>query len=71
MAFCLEIHDLVLSKLVAGRDRDIDYAHQARAHGLLDLDTMRKRVSDLPIEADQRDRVAALVGSLAAVRVKD
>jgi hypothetical protein len=27
VAFCLEIHDLVLSKLVAGRDRDIDYAH--------------------------------------------
>ena len=67
VALCLEIHDLVLSKLVAGRDRDIDYARHASAHGLLDLDTMRERVSELPIETKQRNRVAALVESLADV----
>jgi hypothetical protein len=71
VAFCLEIHDLVLSKLVAGRDRDIDYAQQAHAHRLLDLDTMRERVSKLPVEAEQRGRVAALVESLANVPVRD
>ena len=67
VAFCLEIHDLVLSKLVAGRDRDIDYAHQARAHGLLDVDTLRERVSDLPVAVERRCCVAALVESLADV----
>lgn len=70
VALCLEIHDLVLSKLVAGRARDLDYAHQARAHGLLDLETMRERVCDLPVDVGQRTRVAALVESLAEVAVK-
>lgn len=71
VAFCLERHDLVLSKLVAGRDRDINYAHQARTHGLLDLHIMRERVSELPVEAKQRNRVAALVESLADVHIQD
>jgi hypothetical protein len=51
--------------------RAIDYAHQARAHGLLDLDTMRDRVSELPVEAEQRNRVAALVEGLVGVPVQD
>jgi hypothetical protein len=71
VAMCLEIHDLVLSKLVAGRDRDIDYAHQARAHGLLDLDTMRERVNDLPVGPEHRSRVAAFLDGLAGVPVQD
>jgi hypothetical protein len=70
VARCLEIHDLVLSKLVAGRDRDIDYARQACAHGLLDLDTMRARVDDLPVAPEQRDRVAELVKGLADTGVE-
>jgi hypothetical protein len=65
VALCLEIHDLVLSKLVAGRDRDIDYARQAQTHGLLDLDVMRRRVKDLPVDQADRERVAALVEHLA------
>lgn len=71
VALCLEIHDLVLSKLVAGRDRDIDYARQARAHGLLDLEVVRARVRDLLVEAEQRDRVATLVERLANVPVHE
>lgn len=70
VAYCLEIHDLVLSKLAAGRGRDIEYAQEARAHGLVNLDTMRGRLDDLPISAEHRDRVAALVESLTAVTVK-
>jgi hypothetical protein len=71
VALCLEIHDLVLSKLVAGRDRDIDYAQQARAGGLLDLETMRGRLAGLPVGAEHRDRVAALVDAIASVLVED
>ncbi len=71
VALCLEIHDLVLSKLVAGRARDIDYAHQARAHGLLDLETMRERVHGLPVGPEHLDRVASSVDGLAGVPASD
>jgi hypothetical protein len=67
VALCLEIHDLLLSKLVAGRDRDIDYAREARTHGLVDLDVMRRRVHHLPVDEAHRDRVASLVEHLATV----
>jgi hypothetical protein len=34
IAWCLEAHDLVLSKCVAGRDRDWDYASEALRAGI-------------------------------------
>ncbi len=33
--WCMEVHDLVLSKLGAGREKDIDFAKSAAALGLL------------------------------------
>jgi hypothetical protein len=35
VVWCLEIHDLVLSKLAAGRERDSDYAADALEAGLV------------------------------------
>ena len=32
--WCLEIHDLIISKLVAGREKDLDYAQEAARHHL-------------------------------------
>lgn len=64
VAYCPEIHDVVLSKLVAGRDRDVDYAREAKAHGLVDVDVMRDRVVDLPIGEAEQARVAGLVATL-------
>lgn len=66
IALCLEPHDLVLSKLVAGRQRDIDYARDAIAADLVDPDVLLARVETLPIEAvhlaDVRRMLSALVG---------
>jgi hypothetical protein len=66
VAYCPEIHDLVLSKLAAGRPRDIDYAREARTHGLVDLAVLSERVSDLPLseQEDVHARVAALIATL-------
>lgn len=50
IALCLELHDLVLAKCAAGRDRDWDYAEEALAAGLVDLDQLMARVADLPID---------------------
>jgi uncharacterized nucleotidyltransferase DUF6036 len=64
VAFCPEIHDLVLSKLAAGRERDIDYAREAKAHGLVDPDVLGERVVDLPVSEEVQALVADLITTL-------
>jgi hypothetical protein len=43
---CLEVHDLLISKLVAGRDKDIAFATAAARHRLATRDTLLERLSD-------------------------
>ncbi len=55
--WCLEIHDLLLSKCAAGRDRDWDFAKEALRHGLADPDELRRRASDLPLASAEVERI--------------
>jgi hypothetical protein len=50
IALCLETHDLILSKCVAGRDRDWDFARDALEAGLVEIDELLLRAGDLPID---------------------
>ncbi len=52
VAFCLEPHDLILSKLAANRERDWEFARQAIAAGLVDRGVLLERVVDLPVHAE-------------------
>jgi hypothetical protein len=61
VAWCLEAHDLVLSKCAAGRERDWDYAAQAIAGGLVCGDILLERVLDLPLSNSHREHVAAML----------
>lgn len=42
---CLEVHDLVVSKCLAGRPRDYDFLDECAAHGLVDRQTLLERLS--------------------------
>lgn len=55
--WCLEPHDLVLSKCAAGRDRDWEFAHEALSHGLVDADELQRRAADLPLPPAALGRV--------------
>jgi hypothetical protein len=52
VAWCLEVHDLVLSKCAAGRERDWDYARAALRAQIVDPDVLLARVPDLPVADD-------------------
>ena len=53
---CLEPHDLVVAKYVAGREKDRDYVRAAARHRLVDQATLLERLDRTPIdEARQRD----------------
>lgn len=65
VARCLEIHDLVLSKCVAGRDRDYEFAETALREGLAGVDLLLARIANLPIDEDHRTQVEAMVRGIA------
>jgi hypothetical protein len=44
-AICPEIHDLAVSKCVAGRAKDADFVRSLFRHQMIDLDVLLKRIS--------------------------
>jgi hypothetical protein len=62
-AVCLEPHDLVISKLVAGRMKDREFAQELVAHGLVDPVTLSKRAVLLPVPGAVKRRVLAWIDS--------
>lgn len=60
-AMFLDKHDLVMSKLVALRDKDLAFAEALIEAGLVDVPTLRERAGQLPAHVDQRavDRILA------------
>ena len=59
--WCLELHDLVISKLAAGRDKDRAYARAVARHGLADVPVLIARARGLPEADGLRARVEARV----------
>ncbi len=64
--WCLEIHDLVISKLAAGREKDLDFAREAARHRLAEETTLRERLAVTDLDDQLRPivegRIARLFG---------
>ena len=60
-ALCPEPHDLVVSKLVAGREKDIGYARSLVLAGIIDCGTLRERTTLLPVPPAQARRVVSII----------
>jgi len=50
--WCLEIHDLLISKLIAGREKDLDFSRVALQEGLASPDLLSKRLGETEIADD-------------------
>lgn len=48
---CLEVHDLALSKYVAGREKDLGFTRELAAHSMTDRKTLLKRLAATRLEA--------------------
>lgn len=66
--WCMEVHDLVLAKLAAGRERDVEFAGQAVRHAIVDPKELLRRVADMPLDASHRRQVKALLRGLVRKR---
>lgn len=62
VAWCLATHDLVVAKLAAGREHDLEFVRAAIASGLVDTEQLRLGIDLLPEteRAAARERLAAL-----------
>jgi hypothetical protein len=49
-AFCLDPHDLVISKLIAGRDKDLEFTQALLDAGLVEQQVLDQRVSEMRIQ---------------------
>jgi len=65
VAFCLEIHDLVLSKCAAGRQQDWDFALVALTEGLVTASELIGRVDAMSLEEAGRREIRSMVDGLA------
>lgn len=63
--WCLEVHDLAASKIVAGRDRDLEFVTSLLSHGLIQSETLRSRLDETPMEGSTRAACTARLERLA------
>lgn len=59
--WCLEVHDLVISKYVAGREKDREFARAAFRHGIVQQEVLIERLADTPIDVERRDQLRAAI----------
>ena len=55
--WCLEVHDLAASKLVAGRQKDLDFVRVLLREKMVSTDTLGSRIEALPLPPDRQDLV--------------
>ena len=60
---CLEVHDLLVSKLVAGREKDHQFVRQAILHRLATEHVLLERLEGTPVDSAARKRLGVLVQS--------
>jgi hypothetical protein len=60
---CLEVHDLLLSKYVPGRDKDFRFCRAAIAAGLVDREILLERLTTMPLDEPVRAVVASRIAA--------
>ena len=55
--WCLEVHDLAVSKLVAGREKDNEFVRVLVSEKMVSTRTLAQRIETLPIPLDRLDLV--------------
>ena len=66
--WCLEVHDLAISKLIAGRDKDLDFVEILLRHRIVQPSVLRERLDQTEVESARtalsRARIARMAQSL-------
>lgn len=57
IGWCLEVHDLALSKIVAYREKDRDFVRTLLAEKLVDPDVLRQRLPSLAFKNEEHRKI--------------
>jgi hypothetical protein len=57
VGLCLEVHDLLISKYVAGRDKDHEFCRAVVGAGLVSEQVLLERLACTAVSEDQRDLI--------------
>ena len=52
--WCLEVHDLAISKYAAGRDKDLDFTRALARHGFTSRDILMERLTGTVMDSALR-----------------
>lgn len=63
VGLCLDVHDLAISKYVAGRPKDLDFNAELARHRLMSADVLLARLGDTDIDASLRRVVAGRIAA--------
>jgi hypothetical protein len=63
---CLEIHDLAVSKLVAGREKDFDFVGGLLRHHLVQVPIFRERLSKTALPQERLQTLLMRLERLAS-----
>ena len=58
---CLEVHDLAISKYVAGREKDREFTHELAKEGMVRRQTLTARERDTDLSPELRKLVRARI----------
>ena len=61
VGLCLEIHDLLISKCAAGREKDVEFVAAAIRHGLADRTTLLQRLGQTALTPERRQLISGLI----------
>ncbi len=58
---CLEIHDLLVSKIIAGREKDVEFMRDAAAHRMADPEILLHRLATVEVEPAIREQARSAI----------
>ena len=65
--YCLEVHDLAISKLVAMRPKDLNFVQELVRHDMLEKQTMLRRLGQTELQESVRSSLRTRINSLFLV----
>jgi hypothetical protein len=58
---CLEVHDLLVSKLIAGREKDLTYLQNAAKHRMANAEELLRRLATMEVAPEVREKARAVI----------
>jgi uncharacterized nucleotidyltransferase DUF6036 len=59
---CLEVHDLLVAKIIAGREKDLSFLRTAAEHNMADAETLFRRLATVEADPEVLKNAAAAIG---------